>query len=296
MSYDYMNKIMEIAIVTKEREYDLLNCIKHIIQNTDLPKSVIIIKTNPFKEKSIYLKIKHLLRLKGIKLKYKQINNFGISFARNVALSLVNDEIFGFIDDDEFCPNTWIKTAKNIFKRHPEVIAVTGYKNIYYKNNYWNLIWKELIKNGAGTEGYSEFATSSNTFYRTNFLRRNGIDYDLDFKSSSEDLVLCQKIKRAGGKIYYTYKLQVMHKFRSSMIDIIKQWFDYGETVYLFKSKYIKKENFSNSIDIERFIWQGIKVQSKNLLLIPGLLLIDITFFIGYFHGMIKFFLKNIFK
>lgn len=283
---------MEVAIITRERENNLLNCILSIVKNSDLPKSIIIVKSKPFKNKHIFSQIRNLLVSKGIKLKYRQIDDLGISYSRNIAISMVEDNIYGFIDDDEYCSPEWINTAKNILLKHSNVMALTGYKDIYCQDNYWNLVWRELCKSAENKEGYTEFATSSNTFYRTQFIKKHHLKYDNDFKTSSEDFVFSQKVKQANGRMWYSHRVRVKHKFRTSMISIIKQWFDYGKTIYLFEYKYIVK-NTINPINIKRFIFQGIRTKNKNPTLIPGLITIDLSLICGYLYSTLMILFKN---
>jgi len=278
---------MEIAIISREREKNLLRCISFIVRNTILPSSIIIVKTGSFKNKTILQRIRKIIRSAGITLKYKKVKDLGISHARNVACSLVKDTIFAFLDDDEICPKNWIDTATKILLKHQDVIAVTGYKDIYYKRNYWNLIWKELCKKTERLEGYTNFATSSNTFYRIQFLRDAHITYDRSFKTSSEDLVLSQKIKLAHGHMWFSHTLTIWHTYRTSILEMIKQWFDYGRTILTFKYKYVHAHNAKRSICINDFIFQGIKTHTKKLILIPGLLIIDVSFLFGYAYQFI---------
>jgi glycosyltransferase involved in cell wall biosynthesis len=284
---------MEIAIITREREEKLLKCIKHVANNSVIPHSIIIVKTRPFVKNEILVQIKNILIQAGIRLKYKQINDFGISYARNMALSMVTDDIFAFIDDDEICPKNWIKTAENILSKHQNVTLLTGYKEIFFKNNYWNHVWKELCKRSEKAECFTEFATSSDTFYRISLIKKYNIVFDNDFNTSSEDLVFSHKVIQRGGLIWFSYKVKVKHEFRTSLLSMVRQWFDYGKTTYLFQYKYINSGSFLNSLSNILYLLQGIRTEDKKFNLIPGLIVVDISFGCGYLYKALTTVFKN---
>lgn len=288
MTFEQKKLPIDVCIVTHNRDQSLFRCVSHILTDTYIPNSLIIIHSQPEDKCINKQKIATLCKRFGVSLHYYHVPHKGISYSRNQSLKYVKSPFFGFIDDDEYPSKDWLKTAHRILINDKTLSAVTGPKFSSNPSNYWNRIWIEIYLNSYTFVGLTDFATSSNTFYRTVFIRKNKIQFDEDFKDSSEDRVFSFLIKKRKGKMLIHKNLTDFHDFRDSAKGFLKQWFGYGETTVLYEKKYF---GITNRMLLRTLFndLQGFRlIKRNNVKLWAGLLSMDIFFSIGFAVGVIK--------
>lgn len=275
----------DIIIITKNRYDTLLRCVKNIVSNTVSPQKIIIIHSQ---KPSLCITKKQIIRIckqHHISIVYRHVDDLGISYSRNKGLLLVTSDIFAFIDDDEIPPPNWIETACTFLAKHPEITVICGPKIPHIQHNYWNDVWGSLYRPQDRYAGFTDFAGSSNAFYRTKIFKKYHISYDVQFATSSEDRVVCFQLENAGAKIYYDYRLFTHHDFRTTTKQFIYQWLDYGKTMFAFANKYKKVASVRGHIDFISHSLCGYPVMGENIDKIPGLIVCDASFIIGYLQA-----------
>jgi cellulose synthase/poly-beta-1,6-N-acetylglucosamine synthase-like glycosyltransferase len=277
---------IDVIIITKHRDDTLLRCVIHLLLNSIVPKQIIIIHANIPSRCSTKKHVLKLCKQFQVHCVYKHVKDKGISYSRNVGLSLVQNEVFSFIDDDEIPSESWIQQAVSFFTKHPYVSVISGPKLPNNPHNYWNQIWECIYRPGSVSGGV-DFVTSSNTFYRRHILTQHHITYDLQFATSSEDYVFSHKLKKAGASLYYHNKLVVYHDFRTTMGGFMRQWFDYGKTTYTFDTLYRHVSTFYDHLDNLWNRLQGVRAYNGIPFYFPGLLICDISFLTGYIRSWI---------
>jgi hypothetical protein len=280
-----MKADIDIIIVTKDRYDTLLRCVEYILRNLVLPRRIIIVHAQ---QASLCRTKKKIIRLcleKKTTLIYRHVHDYGISYSRNIGVSLVKSSIFGFIDDDELPPINWISNAMHFLSTYKNISVVSGPKLANIRNNYWNNVWVSIYAPEQHSSGIVDFATSSNTFYRTKVFREHNITYDIEFATSSEDRVVSHKLLAAKAVIYYWDSLYVFHDFRKTMRSFVSQWFDYGLVFCSFSEKYRHVVSIPEHIlDMLRSTC-GIRSIPGHLIYAPGLIICDLFFSYGYIKG-----------
>lgn len=272
---------IDIAIITHNRDEQLFRCVTHICCNSQLPQSIIIIHSQPPRKCTQKAQISNLCRRVGVSLTYVHVPHKGISYSRNIALKHINSPIFGFIDDDEYSSNNWIKFAAEYFKSNESIHVLSGPKTPTNPENYSSKIWYEIYKSSLNDVTTTNFVTSSNTFYKTSFIKKNNIVFDNDFSESSEDCVFSFKLSSSGAKMIFHKNLVVYHDFRTHIIDLFHQWFGYGKSTAFFQQKYYGRGRLSALTSGLKSIQGYQLISAKNAPLAIGLLLIDLAYLLG---------------
>lgn len=273
---------IDIAIVTHSRDEQLLRCISHILGNSRLPRQIIIIHSQPARYCTTKPQIMRLCRQVGVQIRYIHASHRGISYSRNIAVRHVTSPLFGFIDDDEYPPADWLERVHGIFTAAPSVQVVSGPKIPSDLSNYWNRIWYELYRRSLGDVAETDFVTSSNSFFRTGFIRKYGIGFDEEFRTSSEDLVFSHRLINHGATMMYYGTVVDYHDFRTTLSGFVRQWYGYGRTMALFEKKYMGLSG-SASWHRVRHISRGCRLlRESGFSIWPGLILLDLSLWAGY--------------
>lgn len=276
---------IDVLIVTNKRHAILLRCVEGILRNSVLPKKIIIIQSDAPALCTTKKKILALCKKKGVLPVYRHITKRGISDKRNMAISYVTSSFFAYIDDDEIPPVDWLYKGLSFLVKHKNVSVVFGPKLPNIPDNYWNGVWKIITKVDQQS-CYGSFATSSNGFYRTDFIKKNRIGYDPEFVDSSEDRVFSFRILEAGGKIYYLKNLITYHDFRTTFGGFVEQWIEYGYTMCLFNHKYYQVTKVSAHMKRLWQLLQGVRAGKGLSVYTVGLICCDLSFAAGYLKRM----------
>lgn len=274
---------IDIVITTKGGSTQLLKCVTFISKNNPLPHQIIVVDNNDEFSEELFQQIKTICSKKNLHLKYLFKTKIGLSRARNLCLSQVDAPYYAFIDQDEYVHSKWISKLINFLNLHKDVDVVTGVKKSTDPNNYWNMIWDEIYRPGLTFQGPVDFASSSNTCYRTKFIRKNHITYDDSFTKSSEDRVFSYRLTQAHAKICFSAKIWLYHDFRNTFKSFIHQWLEYGKSMFTYHHKYLDKslhkqfKYYISSLHPTRL--------DTPLTLLPGFLLLNLTYSFGYLKG-----------
>lgn len=159
------------------QKYENMECI--LVENGSIDNSIELCK----KYSEIYSWIKFVI-----------CENIGISYARNLGLSLAQGEIIGFCDADDTLESNALRSVSNAFKDNPNIIAVIG--AFYIGHVFENTIQKQYKGLSAKTISNADAVALTigndavmgsvwNKYYRAKIL--NGIYFDTEL-SYCEDM------------------------------------------------------------------------------------------------------------
>ena len=281
-----------VIIVTKNRYSQLLQSITSISNNSLKPTIIIVIDGSDKIDKNLITLIKTTCNKARVEILYIH-HNANIAQNRNIGISKVKTKYFGFIDDDQYVPRNWILNVKNIFSSNQKIDVLTGPLLSKYPKNYWNMIWLDINKQLLKTEGRVDFVSGANTNYKTGFIRKNDICFDTRFTCAAEDWGISYKLQEKHAYIYQTPRLTVLHDFRTTIFSFIEQWYRYGIGIYEYHHFYLmtKSDSLLNKLFTAirlLFSRYPIRRNRKSIYLIPGYIVLNISFFIGYLHSFLQ--------
>lgn len=285
---NYQNVPIDIGIITYNRDDKLFRCVSYILSGALLPKKIIIVHCQSPDNCKSKKKITLLCRRVGVDLNYIHVPQKGISFSRNRVLKEVTSPIFGFIDDDEYPSENWIRFVHEFFSAHKNIDVLTGPKIPSNMQNYWNQLWYEVYRSSLNHVGPAQFITSGNSFFRTDRIREKSITFDNDFRESSEDLVFSFLLRKYKLRMQFHSGLVEYHDFRDTMLSFYLQWCGYGKSMAIFEKKY-------NLLRPKKFIyrlWQLLpgfrllRIERPRFWI--GLIIMDIVFSLGFVKGLAK--------
>lgn len=278
--------MIDIIIATYKGYSQLSKSVTHIASNSHLPYQLIIVDNNSSPDQDEILKIKSIAKKHALSLQYICSPNIGLSNARNLGIQHVKSAYFAFIDQDEYIHRDWVKTLISWMKKHPNVDVVTGPKKGTKPNNYWNYVWYSLYKFGKQYEGIIDFATSSNSCYKTEFVKKHKIFFDPQFRSSSEDFVYSFLLRKKHAKMYFSTDIWLHHDFRDSFSSFFKQWLGYGESMYLYHQKYHSITTKHPKVLFINFM-NSLQTQVSNIWVVPGIFILNLAYTIGYIKAVL---------
>jgi glycosyltransferase involved in cell wall biosynthesis len=257
---------ISVAIVTRNREADLKECIESILEQIRMPDQILIID-NASTDNTY--KIVHELNVPSIK--YVMCPDLGISHARNAALDSTNGDIICFLDDDSIAKKDWLYQIESFFEENTDVSAIQGYVGNYYPNHVPALLTQfqrnlnESISIIDGRVERTTFCAAGNLTFRKELLTRNNIRFDVRLKAGEEQDV-CKRLKDFGGEIMYLPTAVVYHKWRKNSIIFLKRIFMSGiSQSRQFRITNNRKMEEYSSNHSKKYIWMQSVEHSMKL-------------------------------
>jgi glycosyltransferase involved in cell wall biosynthesis len=290
-------KPLDVIIVTKNRPSQLLECVKHILNNTLLPQKIIIIDSSesPNVESELNKLVNKTLRTSKIYFIYKNILDKGLGYSRNQGIQLVTSPFFAFIDDDEYAPRSWIKTIFDLYQKDEDLIVICGTKKAKDLSNYWNRVWETVMAKTFTFEGFPDLIPAGNSCYKTEFIKKYKIQFDPRMKKNGEERTFSDKIYKYTRKVLYSNRLYIIHDFRSNFRSFSKQWFTYGEEAALtFVLKHDENKNSFKQIlpELHEYLKPIIyRISSSNISDISlyfGIFIKNFMFWIGFIAQLLN--------
>lgn len=160
----------------------------------------------------------------------------GINAARNTGVKNSNGEIIAFTDHDCIVPKNWIKKIVENFQ-DPKVGCVGG-SVLRYNNDFLaqyadesilpvlRFFKKKAVINRISSPMY--FPVGCNFAVKREAIEKVGF-FDERFKNGFDELEFAERLCEMGYKIVLTNEMIVKHKHRSSMRELLRQTFHYGQ-------------------------------------------------------------------
>lgn len=160
----------------------------------------------------------------------------GVNVARNTGIKNSSGEIIAFTDYDCVVPENWVKAIVSNFQ-DPEVGCVGG-KILRYNNDFWSryadeslmpvmrIFKKRKIIDRIKSPFY--YPVGCNFAVRREAIKKVGF-FDERFTYGFDELEFAERICGEGYKIVLTPDVMVRHKHRSTLSELMKQTFRYGQ-------------------------------------------------------------------
>ena len=159
----------------------------------------------------------------------------GLNAARNTGIKYSSGEIIAYTDGDCIVPSDW---AKNIIHNFwdPSVAFVGGTMEGYHKHDIYSNYMDETFF--QVTPGFSiriettdlrlmEFPAGANMAFRRTALERVRF-FDEDINYGFDDLQPVEEMSFKGFRIVLDPQVNIFHRHRSNLKELLKQHFNYG--------------------------------------------------------------------
>ena len=224
---------LTIAVITKDRAYDLRKCVSTIYRQVQGNFGVLIVdndRSGSARPVYEYFKSKDSLLIR-----YCREPEAGYANARNCALANCQTRYLGFVDDDCILNELWAAKGLEAIKNHKSAFVVGRSEQPACKNlfagaeRYIYVNWMpEYIDKNTNEINPLRFDTK-NVILDAFVLRKNNIKFDQRFNQyGGEDVDLGLELKQCNLKGYYVNEMFLFHKGKSSLGSYIKKAFAYG--------------------------------------------------------------------
>ena len=223
---------------------------------------------------------------------FKNDNNMGLAYSRNVGVSKAKHENVASLDSDVEVAEDWLKNLLEIKTKFQSAICggilIEKYKdkNIY---NFWRHI--HATQNNFGENDIENLlrpVSGSNTLLSKSAWEKAG-KYDVQYKTNGEDSTFCQKLLSHNYKVSYSSKAKSFHLRNDnlkSLVNSVRRAYIFGAglkkpTMMRFIQRTIRhfKYFILNSI-------QDIKILKFSLIYINFVIFLNL--FIKEFIGLLK--------
>jgi len=252
------NKI-SVAIVTRNRASDLIQCLGALVCQSQKPDELLIIDNNSTdKTKSI---VQHFSRAVSFPVRYIKEQTIGYTYACNKALRSATYEWLAFIDDDCIPTSSWIKEMKHYIKKYPQMSVFVGQAIPSVRGipelsmNFIDDIGKIQNITSTGNITDLEIVDPKCSIFNLSFIRRHAIAFNETVHIQSSDCDLGMQIQQKKGCGLYTPKIIISHTYPHSYSSYykklyIKTWnhlkYEYRWTKYRKKQKIEYHKNIMN--------------------------------------------------
>ncbi|MFH1610876.1 MAG: glycosyltransferase family A protein [Patescibacteria group bacterium] len=234
---------LSIIIPCYNEEKLVAKCLWHILKQTVLPEEVIFVDNNST-DKSIEIAEGFIDKFKdvGVEFKILKEEQQGQTFARLNAFSKVKNDLIGSLDTDTLISKDWVKTAKEIFSKKENIIAISGpfyfYNlSIFSKIHFffvflmYSIFKPTYILWGGNVVFKKQIYESIGGLEGCEVMRK-----ELKLKQPSDDVFLTEKFKLVG-------KVKFIWKLKAKGLSRYEKGRTSEETSAFFKvKKYIRKK------------------------------------------------------
>lgn len=160
----------------------------------------------------------------------------GVNAARNTGIKNSTGEIIAFTDHDCIVPSDWVKKiVENL--RDPEVGCVGG-QILRYNNDFlaryadesiipvMRIFKKKTVLSRIGSPVY--YPVGCNFAVKREAIEKTGF-FDERFEYGFDELEFAERVCEKGYKIVLTPEITIKHKHRSTLSELLKQAFRYGQ-------------------------------------------------------------------
>lgn len=215
---------LSVMIITKNRPEKLMNLLRSLTEQTQVPESIILIDSSG-------KKITELLRkFDQLPIMYLYEPHEGYSTARNRALKVCNTDLLATVDDDAEVPANWVENIVGAHQNFPNATAIQG-RIISRPENSLIAIVEQLhmdkwFLKSLEIDGRFNTISTKNVSFKVRDLKRNKIRFnETKFfnRYGGEDVELASQILSKSLTIRYSAAIYLYHNERSSLLNYLAQ-------------------------------------------------------------------------
>lgn len=116
-----------VIICTRNRLADIIRCLESLVLQTAMPQEIIVVDSSdtPLRTYSDFNALFSSSRFPSIRLVY-QHSAPGLTYQRNIGISLATQDIVHFLDDDVILTSHYLASMRQAFEEHPEYAGGMG--------------------------------------------------------------------------------------------------------------------------------------------------------------------------
>lgn len=230
---------LSIIIVNYNKFKMLKECLESIYKNTSIINFETFVIDNASTDNSIPMVKQNFPQVNLI----KNLSNFGFSKANNQAIKISKGKYILLLNNDTVVLNNALKKMVEFMDTHPHIGGLgpkllnpdltTQREGSILSKRFWN----------SKVPVETNFLTGAALMIRRGVFDKIGF-LDENFFFYNEDIDICQRIKKAGWKLYFFPSAQIIHiGQKTKNIEMIYEGYRGG--LYLCKKHYNK---FTNAI------------------------------------------------
>jgi GT2 family glycosyltransferase len=236
---------LSVAIVTKDRAQDLLDCLNSITESRDYVDEIILVENNKKKTLSTLIK-----KFTALPIRYYLQPLPGIAHTRNLAVQKATKNIVAFIDDDCIVDGKWAKHIKKFFLRNPKANGLLGRSLNYYTHStiakaeqlQYELWFNQFFKvNDQQNLSSGVFINTRNFAIKRSIIKQHKLIFNPKAPRKIEDtdfgLRLFQVAKN-NTSIVYTPDVKIYHKNSRTLMSYFTRLFLTGRGTQYLHGRY----------------------------------------------------------
>jgi cellulose synthase/poly-beta-1,6-N-acetylglucosamine synthase-like glycosyltransferase len=264
---------ISVLVPVRDEQDDLRECLNSLM-TLDYPSIEIIVVGDGTVDKTREIISRYPVRLFAAK-------GVGAYAARNIGIGVAKNEILAFTDSDCVVDRAWLKNLAACYT--DDRVGGAGGRVLALKSTrlveaFQSLGPQEIFDSSKrvelGAMNTNRFLVSGlgsgNMSFRLSVLKEvNGFSEDM---SKCGDYEICGRIQKAGYKLVYEPKAQVRHKPKSSVTQMITQFYQYGKS----QPQLLKKvQDVHSYFELKTYLFPTRSLRLK----LPIQMLITIDFF-----------------
>jgi hypothetical protein len=249
---------LTVIIVSYNAKAYLGKCLRALYEQTTLRPLEVIVVDNASTDGSLAMLARDFPEVKGI----ASVDNIGFSGANNIAMREATGDFYLLLNNDAVVTPGAVDTMLRIMQEKPDVGALgpllrneDGSVQLSYGsmislhteaiqrfltrgNARGNPLVRRLVENRSKKEAYPDWVSGACMMLRAEILEKVGL-FDDCFFMYSEEVDLCERIRRAGYRVFYTPETEVIHVGgKSTEANPEKAAFEYRRSQLYFYSKH----------------------------------------------------------
>lgn len=249
---------LSVIIISYNAKAHLKGCLQSLYDHTAVDPFEIIVVDNASTDGSLAMLAREFPKVRTI----ASPDNIGFAGANNLAMREAKSQFFLLLNNDALVTSGAVDTMLRLIQEKPDVGVLgpllrneDGSVQVSYGrmislhaeaiqrvltrgNTRGNPLVRRYIANRSKKEAYPDWVSGACMMLRADVVKSVGF-FDDHFFMYSEEVDLCERIRRAGYRVYYTPQAEVVHiGGKSTEANPEKAAFEYRRSQLYFYSKH----------------------------------------------------------